>query len=80
MAASQMSSHMKRVRQVGISRLWCAKVWAINFAVGDHTIDRSWPSGLMQPYDTGGKPAYCNVGAGVASSSNGRTYYILQAA
>ena len=25
-------------------------------------------------------PAYCNVGAGVAKSANGQTYYILQAA
>ncbi len=25
-------------------------------------------------------PAYCNVGAGVAKSSNGMTYYVLQAA
>jgi LysM repeat protein len=59
-----------------------AKVWATeNFAVGDHSIDEimviwSDASHMIPAVN----PAYCHVGAGVARSSNGRTYYILQAA
>ncbi len=84
MAANQMSWHIGDVR----GRLAAAgygggsTVWATeNFAVGNHSIDEImlvWSdSEHMRPAVT---PAYCNVGAGVATSSNGRTYYVLQAA
>ena len=85
MAANQMSSHIGDVR----GRLAAAgygggaTVWATeNFAVGsDYSIDEImliWSDAAhMIPAVN---PAYCNVGAGVAKSSNGRTYYILQAA
>ncbi len=85
MAANQMSSHLGDVR----GRLAAAgygggaTVWATeNFAVGSsYSIDEImliWSDAAhMIPAVN---PAYCNVGAGVAKSSNGRTYYILQAA
>jgi len=84
MAANQMSWHIGDVR----GRLAAAgygggaTVWATeNFAVGNHSIDEImlvWSDAShMLPAV---KPAYCNVGAGVAKSSNGRTYYVLQAA
>lgn len=86
MADNQMSWHIGDVR----SRLATAgygggaTVWATeNFAVGvgGRTIDEimlSWSdSEHMRPATN---PAYCNVGAGIATSANGRTYYILQAA
>ena len=85
MAANQMSSHIGDVR----GRLAAAgygggaTVWATeNFAVGsNYSIDEImliWSDAAhMIPAVN---PAYCNVGAGVAKSSNGRTYYILQAA
>jgi LysM repeat protein len=85
MAANQMSSHIGDVR----GRLAAAgygggaTVWATeNFAVAtSYSIDE-----IMQVWSDAAhmipavNPAYCNVGAGVAKSSNGRTYYILQAA
>jgi len=85
MAANQMSSHIGDVR----GRLAAAgygggaTVWATeNFAVGrSYSIDE-----LMLVWSDAAhmipavNPAYCNVGAGVAKSSNGQTYYILQAA
>lgn len=84
MAASQMSSHIGNVsgRLASAGYGGGVKVWATeNFAVGDHTIDQImviWSDAAhMIPAVN---PAYCNVGAGVASSSSGRTYYILQAA
>lgn len=86
MADNQMSWHIGDVR----GRLATAgygggaTVWATeNFAVGvgGRTIDEimlSWSdSEHMRPATN---PAYCNVGAGIATSANGRTYYILQAA
>jgi LysM repeat protein len=85
MAANQMSWHIGNVS----GRLASAgygggdKVWATeNFAVGiNQSIDEImlvWSDAShMLPAV---KAAYCNVGAGVASSSNGRTYYVLQAA
>ncbi len=85
MAANQMSSHIGDVR----GRLAAAgygggaTVWATeNFAVGmSYSIDEImlvWSDAAhMIPAVN---PAYCNVGAGVAKSLNGRTYYILQAA
>ncbi|RPI31807.1 MAG: LysM peptidoglycan-binding domain-containing protein [Chloroflexota bacterium] len=84
MAANQMSWHIGDVR----GRIAAAgyggggQVWATeNFAVGNMTIDEImsvWADpDHMRPAMN---PAYCNVGAGVARSSNGMTYYILQAA
>ena len=85
MAANQMSWHIGDVA----GRLTAAgfgggsKVWGTeNFAVaGDASIDRIM---LMWADDShmipAVNPAYCNVGAGTAKSSNGMTYYVLQAA
>jgi LysM repeat protein len=86
MAANEMSWHIGDVR----GRLAAAgygggaTVWATeNFAVGygDLGIDEimvMWADpDHMRPAVVA---AYCNVGAGVATSPNGRTYYILQAA
>jgi LysM repeat protein len=85
MAANQMSSHIGNVR----GRLAAAgygggaTVWATeNFAVGmSYSIDEimliwSDPTHMIPAVN----PAYCNIGAGVAKSANGRTYYVLQAA
>ena len=84
MAANQMSWHIGDVD----GRLAAAgygggdKVWGTeNFAVGNMTIDEImlvWadPSHMIPAVN----PAYCHVGAGVAKSSNGLTYYVLQAA
>jgi LysM repeat protein len=86
MAANNMSWHIGDVR----GRLAAAgygggaTVWATeNFAVGrDGTgideIMATWADpDHMRPAVN---PAYCNVGAGIAQASNGRIYYILQAA
>ena len=86
MAANNMSWHIGDVR----GRIAAAgygsggTVWATeNFAVGsaDRGIDEimaSWADpDHMRPAVTA---AYCHVGAGVAQASNGRIYYILQAA
>src|SRR5512134_2986438 len=86
MAANNMSWHIGDVR----GRLAAAgygnggTVWATeNFAVssggmGIDEIMAAWADpDHMRPAVTA---AYCNVGAGVAESSNGRIYYILQAA
>ncbi len=85
MAANQMSWHIGdvsgRLQSAGYGG--GAKVWGTeNFAVGSHhTIDEImlvWSDNShMIPAVNG---AYCNVGAGVAKSSNGMTYYVLQAA
>jgi LysM repeat protein/uncharacterized protein YkwD len=84
MAASEMSWHIGDVR----GRLAAAgygggaNVWATeNFAMGNHSIDEimlvwSDESHMLPAVN----PAYCNVGAGVARSPNGFTYYVLQAA
>jgi LysM repeat protein len=86
MAASNMSWHIGDVR----GRIAAAgyggggTVWATeNFAVssggmGIDEIMAAWADpDHMRPAVT---PAYCHVGAGVAQASNGRLYYILQAA
>jgi LysM repeat protein len=84
MAANQMSWHIGDVS----GRLTSAgygggyKVWGTeNFAVGNMAIDEimvvwSDASHMIPAVN----PAYCHVGAGVAKSSNGLTYYVLQAA
>ena len=59
-----------------------AKVWATeNFAMGFHNLDQimqvwSDPSHMIPAVN----PAYCNIGAGYATASNGTPYYVLQAA
>ena len=86
MAANNMSWHIGDVR----GRLAAAgygaggTVWATeNFAVGSggtgiDEVMATWADlDHMRPAVN---PAYCNVGAGVAQASNGRIYYILQAA
>lgn len=85
MAANQMSWHIGDVdgRLASAGYGGGAKVWATeNFAVGyDHSIDEimvAWSDAShMIPAVN---PAYCHVGAGVAKSPNGMTYYVLQAA
>lgn len=85
MAAYQMSSHIGNVRGRLASAGYGggATVWATeNFAVGtDMSIDeimQVWADpDHMRPATVA---AYCHVGAGVAKSSNGMTYYVLQAA
>jgi LysM repeat protein len=86
MAANNMSWHIGDVR----GRIAAAgygnggTVWATeNFAVssggmGIDEIMAVWADpDHMRPAVT---PAYCNVGAGVAQTSDGRIYYVLQAA
>jgi LysM repeat protein len=84
MAANNMSWHIGDVR----GRIAAAgyggggTVWATeNFAVGNMSLDQImavWADpDHMRPATTA---AYCNVGAGVAQTSDGRFYYILQAA
>jgi LysM repeat protein len=86
MAANNMSWHIGDVR----GRLAAAgygggaTVWATeNFAVssggmGIDEIMAAWADpDHMRPAVT---PAYCHVGAGIARASNGRIYYVLQAA
>lgn len=85
MAANQMSWHIGDVSGRLTSAGYGAgyKVWATeNFAVGSKfSIDEimlvwSDASHMIPAVN----PAYCNVGAGVATSSTGMTYYVLQAA
>jgi LPXTG-motif cell wall-anchored protein len=85
MAANQMSWHIGNVsgRLASAGYGGGAKVWATeNFAVGiNQSIDEImlvWADASHMLPATNG--AYCNIGAGVATSSNGRTYYVLQAA
>jgi LysM repeat protein len=86
MAANNMSWHIGDVR----GRIAAAgyggggTVWATeNFAVsgggmGIDEIMAAWADpDHMRPAVT---PAYCHVGAGMAQASNGRIYYVLQAA
>ena len=84
MASNQMSWHIGDVsgRLAAAGYGGGSKVWATeNFAVGNHSIDEimivwSDESHMIPAVN----PAYCHVGAGTAKSSNGRTYYVLQAA
>jgi LysM repeat protein len=84
MAANQMSWHIGNVsgRLAAAGYGGGATVWATeNFAVGNLSIDEimviwSDASHMIPAVN----PAYCNIGTGVAKASNGRTYYVLQAA
>jgi len=84
MAANNMSWHIGDVRGRIAAAGYGAggTVWATeNFAVGDMGIDQImavWADpDHMRPAVT---PEYCHVGAGTAQTSDGRTYYVLQAA
>lgn len=84
MAANLMSWHIGDVRgRIAASGYGGGgTVWATeNFAVGTMGIDEimaAWADpDHMRPAVT---PAYCHIGAGTARASNGRTYYVLQAA
>ncbi len=88
MAANLLSWHIGNVsgRLQSAGYGGGAKVWATeNFATGSpgyfDTIDKImlvWSDAShMIPAVV---PAYCNIGAGVATASNGMTYYVLQAA
>jgi LysM repeat protein len=86
MAANNMSWHIGDVRGRIAAAGYGAggTVWATeNFAVGSagYGIDQimaTWADpDHMRPAVT---PEYCHVGAGTAQTSDGRTYYILQAA
>jgi LysM repeat protein len=84
MAANNMSWHIGDVRgriaaagYGGGSAVWATE----NFATGNMSIDQimaTWADpDHMRPAVTA---AYCHVGAGIAQTSDGRFYYILQAA
>jgi LysM repeat protein/uncharacterized protein YkwD len=84
MAASNMSWHIGDVRgriaaagYGGGSTVWATE----NFATGNMSIDEImavWADpDHMRPAVTA---AYCHIGAGIAQTSDGRYYYILQAA
>ena len=86
MAANNMSWHIGDVRgRIAAAGYGAGStVWATeNFAVGSggmgiDEIMAAWADpDHMRPAVN---PAYCHVGAGVAQASNGRIYYILQAA
>lgn len=84
MAANEMSWHIGNVsgRLQSAGYGGGAKVWATeNFAAGNYGIDEimsvwSDASHMIPAVNA----AYCNIGAGVAKSPNGLTYYVLQAA
>ena len=84
MAANHMATHIGNVS----GRLSAAgygggsKVWGTeNFALGFYSIDEIMAIWSDEAHMLSvAQPAYCNVGAGVAKSSNGMTYYVFQAA
>ncbi len=84
MAANNMSWHIGDVsgRIAAAGYGGGATVWATeNFAVGWMSIDEIML--VWSDYDhmrPATNPAYCHVGAGVAQTSDGKNYYILQAA
>ena len=84
MAANHLSSHIGNVsgRLAAAGYGGGSKVWATeNIAVGHFSIDEImavWADELHMLAVV--IPAYCNLGAGVARSSTGMTYYVFQAA
>ncbi len=84
MAAQHLATHIGnvsgRLQSAGFGG--GAKVWATeNIALGRFTIDgiiRVWSDAAHMLAAT--VPAYCNMGAGVAKSSDGTPYYVFQAA
>jgi LysM repeat protein len=85
MAANNMSWHIGDVRgrlaaagYGGGGTVWATENFAVSSSMGIDEIMAAWADpDHMRPAV---EPAYCNVGAGVAQTSDGRTYYILQAA
>jgi LysM repeat protein len=85
MAANNISSHIGDVRgrlqaagYGGGATVWATENFAVGQSFGIDQIMLAWSDAThMIPAVN---PAYCNIGAGVAKSASGRTYYILQAA
>ncbi len=86
MAANNMSWHIGDVRgriasagYGGGGTVWATENFAVSSGgMGIDEIMAAWADAEhMRPAVT---PAYCNVGAGAAQTSDGRIYYILQAA
>ncbi len=85
MAANEMSGHIGDVRgriaAAGYgagATVWATENFAVGYDLGIDEIMQMWSdSQHMLPATVA---AYCHVGAGVAKSPNGMTYYILQAA
>jgi LysM repeat protein len=85
MAANNLSGHIGDVRgrlqaagYGGGAQVWATENFAVGGSFGIDEIMLAWsdPTHMIPAVN----PAYCNVGAGVAKSDSGRTYYILQAA
>lgn len=85
MAANNMSWHIGDVRgriqaagYGGGAQVWATENFAVGTTFGLDEIMLAWSDAShMIPAVN---PAYCHVGAGVAKSNNGMTYYVLQAA
>jgi LysM repeat protein len=85
MADNQMSWHIGDVRgrlaAAGYGNggtVWATENFAVGLTMGLDEIMAAWADpDHMRPAVT---PAYCHVGAGVATAANGRIYYVLQAA
>jgi len=85
MAAGNMSWHIGDVRgriaAAGYGNggtVWATENFAVSSGMGIDEIMAAWSdSDHMRPAVTA---EYCHVGAGVAQTADGRTYYILQAA
>lgn len=85
MAANSMSWHIGNVRgriaAAGYGSggtVWATENFAVGYNMGIDEIMAVWADpDHMLPAVEG---SYCNVGAGTAQTSDGRTYYILQAA
>ena len=84
MAVTHQSTHIGNVsgRVAAAGYGGGSKVWATeNIALGHYSIDEImavWADEAhMYPVVI---PAYCNMGAGVATSSDGWKYYVFQAA
>lgn len=85
MAANNMSWHIGDVRgrlqaagYGGGATVWATENFAVGTSFGIDEIMVVWsdPSHMIPAVN----PAYCNVGAGVAATGDGRVYYVLQAA
>ncbi len=85
MADNEMSWHIGDVRgriaaagYGGGATVWATENFAVGTSMGIDQIMAAWADpDHMRPAVTA---AYCHVGAGVATSPNGKTYYVLQAA
>ena len=85
MAGNQMGWHIGDVRgriqaagYGGGATVWATENFAVGTNMGIDQIMLAWADpDHMRPVTN---PAYCHVGAGVATAANGRIYYVLQAA